>query len=144
MASRSFEIRAVMSDLKKFTTRVVQKITLSVNGVLVKTTPRDTSWARNNWIPEIGHAYSGTAGTREAAEQGSIDTGSREAGVVKVLTIYSINNGPIYITNNVPYIGDLNDGSSKQAPAGFVQLSIAKGIENVRGIVGRGQSDILR
>jgi len=144
MASRSFEIRAVMGDLKKFTTRLVQEITLSVNGQLVKTTPRDTGWARNNWIPEIGHAYAGTSGTREAAEQGVIDQSSQQQGVAKILTSYSIERGPVYITNNVPYIGELNDGSSKQAPAGFVQLSIARGIENVKGITSRGATDILR
>lgn len=32
----------------------------------------------------------------------------------------------VYITNNVPYIEYLEDGSSKQAPAGMVALSLAE------------------
>jgi hypothetical protein len=33
----------------------------------------------------------------------------------------------IHITNNAPYIRQLNDGSSKQAPAGFVERAILIG-----------------
>lgn len=32
----------------------------------------------------------------------------------------------IYVTNRVPYIGKLNAGSSKQAPARFVELAAAR------------------
>jgi hypothetical protein len=46
---------------------------------------------------------------------------------------------PIYITNNAPYIRALNDGSSMQEPAGFVERAVligrrvveAKGMRNV-------------
>lgn len=32
----------------------------------------------------------------------------------------------LYINNNVPYIGDLNNGHSTQAPANFVEMAAAK------------------
>lgn len=35
-------------------------------------------------------------------------------------------NDKIYITNNVPYIGRLNDGYSKQAPARFVEMAATR------------------
>ena len=36
--------------------------------------------------------------------------------------------GPIYITNNVPYINSLNGGHSQHAPAGFVERAIVKAV----------------
>ena len=38
----------------------------------------------------------------------------------------------ILISNNLPYINALNDGSSKQAPAGFVDSALSKGKRAVR------------
>ena len=132
--ARSAQIKAIMDDIEKFTEKLIQRITLSVNGELIKTTPVDTGWARANWIPEIGHAYSGTAGSRESAESGSVDSAPQQAGTAKIATTYKLDFGKIFITNNVPYIVDLNDGSSAQAPTGFVQLSVARGIGKVKGI----------
>ena len=34
------------------------------------------------------------------------------------------------IRNDVPYVGRLNAGSSRQAPAGFVEAAIDRGLEN--------------
>lgn len=38
---------------------------------------------------------------------------------------------PVIIENNVPYIGKLNAGSSRQAPSNFVELSINKAINSL-------------
>ena len=121
MASRS--VRVVVSDLDAFTTKFIKRLALNINAELIKRTPIDTGWARANWVPNIGVPFEGTAGTRADAEAGSVDTATQQAGLAEVATAYQ--TGPtIHQTNNVPYIERLNGGSSKQAPAGFVQAAI--------------------
>ena len=42
---------------------------------------------------------------------------------------WNVNNGPIFVTNNVPYIGALNNGHSpQQAQPGFVQRALEKAV----------------
>jgi hypothetical protein len=51
-----------------------------------------------------------------------------------VIEGYDIDkNRSIHISNNLPYIGPLNDGHSKQAPAAFVQMAVMDGLATVRG-----------
>lgn len=126
MASR--EVRVVARDLRQFTERTVKRLALNINAELVKRTPIDTGWARANWVPNIGAPVTRTAGTREQAEAGRLDLGPRESGLAAIATTYTL--GPeIHQTNNVPYIQLLNAGSSKQAPAGFVQAAILRAVE---------------
>ena len=124
----SREIGVIVGALEDFIEAVVRKLVLDVNANLVATTPVDTGWARANWIPRIGTPREDTAGSPD-----SISRGEQEQGVAEVATSYQIEMGPVYITNNVPYIGRLNQGSSQQAPAGFVQAAITKGIRQLQG-----------
>lgn len=116
----------VLSDFKDFSANVLKQLTVEITADLIKTTPVDTGWARSNWIPSFGESFTGTDGTRE-----SVVTSRQQSGLTDVLTNYAISKGNIYISNNVPYILLLNDGSSRQAPAGFVQQSIARAISQV-------------
>ena len=52
------------------------------------------------------------------------------AGISRIATGYSLRQGNVNITNNVPYIRRLNEGSSSQAPAAFVQSAIARALNN--------------
>lgn len=127
-------IRVVVKSLEGFIDAVMKKLTLDIVANLRTApttgygTPVDTGWARANWIPQIGTPRTATEGTREAAEAGNVSSAGQEAGIASVVTGYKRERGPIYISNNVPYILNLNEGSSKQAPKGFVQNAIAKAI----------------
>jgi len=113
----------------------MKKVVLDIVANLVSSpdtgygTPVDTGWARSNWVPSIGQAFGGTAGTKAAAEAGILDTGAQQRGLAQVAAAYRLTQGSIFISNNVPYIARLNEGSSQQAPAGFVQNAIIKAIE---------------
>lgn len=127
MTSR--RVKVVVRDLEKFTERLVQRIALNVVANLQEDTPVDTGWARANWIPQIGAPFSGTAGSREQAEAGQLDTATQQVGIAKVATGYRLGP-PIFVTNNVPYIERLNEGSSSQAPAAFVQAAIFRAVRD--------------
>ncbi|MCY1553030.1 hypothetical protein D9M68_894720 [compost metagenome] len=92
-------------------------------------TPVDTSNALSNWqltldspaTDEIKPYFPGHMGsTQRASAAQTVNEARSRLGAKKP-------GQPIYITNNVPYIEQLNNGSSKQAPAGFVERSILIG-----------------
>jgi hypothetical protein len=124
------QITLVLGQLEGFTENIIKKIAFDVVANLRKAgseggTPVDTGWARANWIPKIGGDPTTTpTGTREAV--GSAEN-AVQSGLSSLLN-YKMFAGPVYITNNVPYILNLNDGTSKQAPTGFVQAAITAAV----------------
>lgn len=98
-------------------------------------TPVDTGMARSNWVVSLSgdtdvvilpYAPGNRLGIGESANaeaainvgEGIIDT--REPGQ------------DIYVVNNVDYIEKLNNGSSRQAPAAFVQRAVVTAVETVQ------------
>ena len=89
---------------------------------VVVATPVDTGKARSNWRVSIGRATSqdiDTYGPGATASASSIAAG------FAILAQYKPGQD-VYIQNNVPYIGALNRGHSKQAPPGYIEGAIAK------------------
>ncbi len=129
MADRR-QVRAVVDALTRVTERVVTKIALDVVANLVETTPVDTGWARGNWVPSIGTPFIADLGSVTPTVANANAASSRQATAsVSVATGYRLRRGSVFVSNNVPYITELNDGSSAKAPAGFVQLAIAKAVQ---------------
>jgi hypothetical protein len=116
------EIDRVMNALRVKTEASVAGMVLDIHGDLVEVTPVKTGWARNNWLLALGHSAPGPIGTPE-----NVNTTAKDAGIPSVLG-WKISDGPIYITNNVPYIGRLNGGSSKQAPRGFIEKAVTSAV----------------
>lgn len=121
-------IRVVLDALEQFTERIIKKLTLDIVANLVAApgeggTPVDTGWARANWVPQIGSPRVSPVGSRS-----SVSTGAQQAGVATVAASYRLSGGKVFISNNVPYITDLNEGTSQQAPAGFIQAAIVKAL----------------
>lgn len=138
MATAQAEI--VIAKLEGFVVSLVRKIVLDMHANLVRPgsdggTPVDTGFARANWIPRLGEPGSAPVGARPTEPGPSpsgkalfVDTGAAEAGKAAVATGFKLGAGDVYVSNHVPYIGHLNNGSSKQAPAGFVQRAITKAL----------------
>lgn len=84
---------------------------------LVDTTPVDTGKARASWFisPGIPH-------TKE------LIPGFYPKPILPKLERFKKNYKQWYIANTAPYIGKLNNGYSKQAPAGFIQTAIQRNI----------------
>lgn len=122
------QIRVVIDTLDEFIERIVKKITLDIVANLVAApgeggTPVDTGWARANWVPKIGSPATTPVGSPE-----SVTDAPQQAGILTIVADYKLDKGPVFISNNVPYILKLNGGSSKQAAAGFIQAAIAKAL----------------
>jgi hypothetical protein len=93
-----------------------QTIVLAAQG-LVQRTPVDTGRARANWILGVGNI---DLTTSNRTDKGGGSTVSRVAAEVA-----SARSRVFYITNALPYIQRLEDGWSRQAPAGMVSVTLA-------------------
>jgi hypothetical protein len=103
---------------------------------LVNVTPVDTGAALSNWQVTLGTATapiippyvpSQRGKTRQGTWAHTIDPSiTREANIPPTLAAaqgvlsQKQSNETIHLQNNVPYIVKLNNGSSAQAPAGFI------------------------
>lgn len=125
MANEQEQIRRIVRELEGMTERVVAGVALEVHAELVEDTPVDTGWARANWVPNIGAP--GPSSSDPTGSPGSARARA-QAGVAR-LSAYRLSQGKVHVTNNVPYIEALNAGHSKQAPAGFVEAAVDRGIQ---------------
>ena len=105
------------SDIQRFSKRVevaldvaVRKIVFDAFGMVTKKTPVDTGRARANW----------TVSVNSIARTVRLDATSPNA--ISIKKGDGVN--PIYITNSLDYIHDLENGTSKQAPNGMVAITI--------------------
>lgn len=109
-------IKKVKLEVENTTTKKFREVALEVDRALVFATPVDTGRARSNWIPSIG--TSSKTIKEKPNDLSQILTDAQ-------LTVDKAKLGDtIYFTNNLPYISRLNEGSSAQAPAGFVEKAV--------------------
>jgi hypothetical protein len=101
---------------------MIRKIGLDALTGLVNMTPVDTGRSKGNW--NVTFNDRGT----EPSSDGRMDkTGANSItkGTTDIIAATARNGTPktIYITNNVPYIEDLENGKSKQAPNGMLRVT---------------------
>lgn len=102
---------------------------LTIVADLAYKTPVDTSQALSNWIVTVGSPSSEKIKPHYPGEGGSTQKASAAETINKAREVLKSKKPGqvIFITNNLPYIRRLNDGYSKQAPAGFVERSVLIG-----------------
>ena len=108
--------------LVKATAEEALGLALDIHGNLVEATPVDTGHARINWIPTTG-----------APATHEVDGGGTSAPDPTAAFAAAPPGAPLYVTNNVPYIRKLNEGSSPQAPAGFVEKAVREAVDKRKG-----------
>lgn len=103
----------------------------AIHESVVRGTPVDTGAARSNWIISLDAPFSDFIEPYAyGSHLGIGEQSNASAAISQGQTVLAgVRSGSIiYIQNNTPYIGLLNDGSSRQAPALFVELGIHAGI----------------
>ncbi len=102
--------------------KVVKKISFQLFRRIIEKTPVDTGRARASWNIAIGRTDLTVApeGTHQS------NPGGLSAKANQVLAGYGADGRlpVVIISNNLPYIVELEKGSSKQAPVGMVALSV--------------------
>ena len=97
--------------------RVFRTITLGIYRDVIIGTPVDTGRARGNWQLAIGSAPTGEATRFEKGSGGD----QRKQAMAK--TSRPLAGRSVFIANNLSYIGELEEGHSKQSK-GFVQNAL--------------------
>lgn len=105
----------------------LRKVALKIDSELVNSTPVDTGRARSNWLPAFDRPAEGTVPPSTP--------GIALATVAAKVASFDLDkNTSIHLTNNLPYIKRLDEGSSQQQPAGFVRRAITAGINGVKSV----------
>lgn len=105
-------------------TDVVKKVALQVLTGVVNKTPVDTGRARSNWMTAVNEVPENTIEVKDriSREQASAESLNRGVPVIESMPAFST----VSVANNLPYIGVLEYGSSKQAPDGMVRTTLAE------------------
>ena len=127
-------IRQLGKNVETNVTTLVRKVALSVDSTVVMGTPVDTGRARSNWQVEIGKPARGVVDVHVPGAEGSTAGPNAQIALALGAAAISTYRGgeTIHLTNNLPYIGALNNGHSAQAPAGFVQTAILDGALQIK------------
>lgn len=120
-------------DLARFAKRanvemklVVQKISMEAFKRIILRTPVDTGRARANWGCTIGSP-------RTPVQLDSTDKPGGPTTAAMMAEVQKFNgDGRLFMVNNLPYIHELENGSSKKSPQGMVRVSM----EEVAGFMG--------
>lgn len=104
------------------------KVSFDLFRDIVKRTPVDTGRARANWMMTEGAPATGTIGEFRKEHVAKSRKKDKKA-VLYSAPVPPPRSGfsgrqPIFIVNNLPYIEALENGHSKQAPFGMVELAI--------------------
>jgi len=132
----SRRIHVIADNVGENTDNLVRKVALAVDQTVVMATPVDTGRARSNWQVGLNHVPNTTREAYVEGTEGATGGANSQAAIKHAQEeIAKYKQGQeINITNNLPYIGRLNDGYSAQAPAGFVQIAIRAGLRTIRSI----------
>lgn len=119
----------IAADIPKKINDGKKAVVFSIVNDLVWKTPVDTSNALSNWQVSIGQPINVEIDPYVPGYLGYTAAASANAALLVAKQVLNkVKPGErVYIVNNAPYISNLNNGSSKQEPAGFVERAILLG-----------------
>lgn len=117
--------------------RTQRAVALEITKDLVLNTPVDTGRARSNWQANMRMPRTNVIEPLDPGSQLGINENANASIAISRANEEIAKHQPhedIWITNNVKYIGFLNDGSSTQTPKLFVERAIKRGESLSTGI----------
>ena len=95
------------------------KISFEALASVIQMTPVDTGRARGNWQTSVNVAIDTEIDVKDKRGSSAQVKGQE---VISAAPTYGI----VWISNALPYINELEFGSSKQAPEGMVAITVAR------------------
>jgi len=110
------EFKRVKFERENITRKQFSKKIIRLFQDLRSSTPVLTGRARDSWNASLN-------------SNDKIDAGNGQTSILphSILSTMQIDD-PLYISNGVPYIQHLNNGSSKQAPKRFIEKAILRNL----------------
>lgn len=97
---------------------IIRKVLMDLWSELAKTTPKDTGRATAAWIADVQEG-------EWSPPEGTFDPDSVAAKIPGVIAGLS-KSDQYFLFNNVEYILELENGSSQQAPNGFIAVALSR------------------
>ncbi len=128
-----------LSDLRAHltagVTEAVRRLQLFSFQALTTATPVDQGTARSGWTPSVGSPIVDRIDAPKDGDEARAAAAARlsenKARAEALARTYVISQGPAFLSNAVPWIVPLNEGSSSQAAAKFVERAIDSAIRAV-------------
>ncbi len=113
----------------KSANELAKDVVRAIDSDLLDHTPVDTSEAVSNWQGSVNAPpFVGLPAIVEGRAGSTAPQSKREAKAHVERALKAKQPGEsFYLSNLAPHIGLLNDGTSTQEPAGFVERGVAKG-----------------
>ena len=105
------------AELVEEINRQIRILAVDLDQRIVLKTPVKTGRARANWLVGLGAPRRGTVSSADEKGGATIVKNTQEIQKTKP-------GQDIWLSNNLPYIQNLERGTSKQAPAGMVSESL--------------------
>lgn len=118
MATLGEQLKAFSEKTKADMATVVRKTALSLGESMVLMSPVDTGRFRGNWQYGADAINTSTGGADDKSGRTALNR--IQAGIRGW-----VPGQTIYLSNSLPYAQRLESGWSKQAPSGFVRVSVA-------------------
>ena len=118
MTTFALDLSKAIEKAKDQAELIVKKTTIQLFSNVIEKSPVDTGRFRANWNVSFGSFDTST--TQETDPSGSQSKGK----VYQALSTYKLADQSVFLGNSLPYAERLENGWSKQAPAGMVRLSI--------------------
>lgn len=113
------ELRAAADEVDALVMTITQKIAMFALSSVVMRSPVDTGRFRGNWLVSTGSPNEGMSENTDPGGQATIALGASAITGLKQPEI-------LWLQNNLPYAQRLENGWSKQAPAGIVAVTFAE------------------
>lgn len=136
------DVKGLRAAITNGASKILRGVSFGVEKAIKNTMPVDTGRARASW----GHWTAGALRKGVGFENRTTGRGALYKTKIKVVRNTEANAGDaiwkeseLSITqgSNVVYIGFLNQGSSRKAPAGFIDLALLKGEIALQEFLGR-------
>lgn len=115
------KMRAWAQDIPRQVNEIKKQTAMEIVLTVVPATPVRSGQARSNYYVTVGNPDTTSTAFGPFTRDGYQSIARAREAIQRVQP-----GQPIYITNNLPYIGRLNDGYSTQAPANFIQIAVAQ------------------
>ncbi len=118
-------------EAQRLIERVMGRLQLRMHQALVAASPVDTGFFRSRWQPVTGRLPSpeDRPTPRVVAVASAVAALSKNRTVAQALASgYRLSMGPVRVVNPTTYGPFLNQGSSAQAPARFVERAVLSAI----------------
>lgn len=125
----------VIAIIQGGSAEVIRKLQLRAMQTLQSATPVDTGHARSAWTPTVGSPADerldrpSDEGDAKSAASGRL--AENRARAEAIAGSYLLPQGTVFISNNVPYVIFLDQGSSSQAPSNFIERALFAAIASV-------------